>query len=116
MVDVFIVVVISHQNSVHVTFTDFAVVVLSDFIWQVLRMRRVEVSNCVVSVLPLVLYHWKQTPWPPVHKLVKSVLPSSGIAQSHHVVVQAVPNVPHQQLETMARRRLTEPTFIQLLF
>lgn len=112
--DVFVVSVVFHQNSVLVAFRVTAVVVLLDFIGQVIGIRSVEVSNGVVAVLPFVLYHWKQTPGPSVLKRMKSVLSSSGITQSHHVVIQAVLNVPHQQLEAMARRWLTEPAVLQL--
>lgn len=91
-------------------------VVLSDFIWQSHCKTIIELSNGVVTVLLLVLYHWKQRPLPPVLKHMKSILPSSGITPSLHVVVKAVLNVPHQQLETMAMQRLTEPAVLQLLF
>lgn len=115
LIHAFVVVVVSHQNSVHVTFRVSAVVVLSDFIRQVLCMRSVEVSDGVVPVLLFVLDHWKQIPGPSVQELMKPVFSYSGITQSHHVVVQAVLNVPHQQLETVARRWLTEPAVLQLL-
>lgn len=109
------VVVVLHQYSVFVTFGVSAVVVLPDFIRQVLSMRRVEVSNGKVPVLPFVLYHWEQTTWPAVQKLMKSILSLCGIAQSHHVVVHAFLNVPHQQFEAVTRWWSTETTVLQLL-
>lgn len=114
LVDSFVVLVIFHQNSVHVTFRIAAVVVSSDFIRQLLCARIVEVSNGVIAPLLSVFYHRKN--WPFVLKEVKPIFSPVGITQSPHVVVQAVLNVPHQQLKAMARRRLTKPAVLELLY
>lgn len=108
-----IIVVVSHQNSVHVTSGVRVVVVLPDFIRQAICMARVEVSKGVVAVLLFVSDVREQTLF--VVKLMKAVLPQSGITPRHLVVVQAALDVPHQQLQTVARRRLAETTFLQLL-
>lgn len=52
--------VVSHQNSVHVTPAVPGVVVLPDFIGQVFRAGRVEVSNGVIAVLLFVSDDWEQ--------------------------------------------------------
>lgn len=105
--------VVSHQNSVHVTPAIKAVVVLLDFVRQLICMGCVEVSNGVVAVLVFVSDDWEQVLR--VVKLVETVLPQRGVAQGHHVVVQAVLDVPHQQLQTVARRWLAEAAVLQLL-
>lgn len=105
--------VVSHQNSVHVTLGVRVVVVPPDFIRQAICMAHVEVSNGVIAAFLSVCDDWEQTFF--VVKLMKAILPPRRITPSHHVVVQAVLDVPHQQLQTMARRRLAEAAVLQLL-
>lgn len=113
LVHAVVVTVVPHQNSVHVTLLVPGVVVPPDFIGQVLRAGRVEVSNGIIAVLLFVCDDWEQLLF--VEELMKAVLPPRGITQSHHVVVEAALDVPHQQLQTVARRRLTEAAVLQLL-
>lgn len=105
--------VVSHQNSVHVAPGVRAVVVLLHFIRQAICIVRVEVSNGVIAALLFVSDGWEQALI--VVKLMKAVLPQRGMTQSHHVVVQTVLDVPHQQLQTVAWRRSTEAAVLQLL-
>lgn len=106
------VLVVSHQNSVHVTPGVWAVVVHLNFIRQAICMGWVKVSNGVVAVLRFVSDVWEQTIF--VEKLMKAVLPQRGVTPRHLVVVQAVLDVPHQQLQTVARRRLAKAALLQL--
>lgn len=50
-----------------------------------------------------------------VFEVVEAVVPSWRLTQRLHVVVQAAPGVPLQQLETVARRGAAEARSLQLL-
>lgn len=109
-----VVLVVSHQDSVHVTFGVVRVVKLSDFRWQVACARVVEVADGVVGVLVLIPDHWEKIS--SILEPMKAILSSDGITQCQLVVVQAAADVPTQQPETVARRRATKATVFQRLF
>lgn len=107
-----VVPVVSHQDSVHVTSGVVRVVKLSDFRWQVTCVKAVEVADGVVGVLGLIRDHWEKIF--SILEPMKSILSFGGITQRQLVVVQAALDVPMQQAETVARRRATKATGLQL--
>lgn len=114
LVHVVVVLVVSHQHSVHVTPAVVKVIELCDVVWQVICVTDVEVADGVVGVLAHIRDHWEKIP--SVLELMEAVLPFGGITQSHLVVVQAPVDVPAQQPETVARSGAPEATGLQLLF